>query len=591
LTPLLDVIEWAEWIGYAALAVVTFRLWRRHRSVAAAWAAATFGSLALVVVVAAAYGPNPKHISEVVTKVLIAVIVLFPYALFRFAATFIKPSRTMHTIAAIGVAIVVVWTFLLPKFPTDPATRPTGVFLVYLVALIALWTALSLPVGILLWLRGQGQPTLPRRRMRLLALATLGLNLSIVISGAAGNANRAVSQAITQLIGLGSAVAFYLAFAPPGPLRAWWRRSEEASLQRAAVGVSAATTLDEVTTGLLPRIAPLFGGHGAVLIGKQHGIIGSHGMTPDETAAIDTLIRTDAVERAGTDLITLPLRNGWIAVSASVYTPFFGNEEIERLRNIGAFIDLAIDRADLFEAERRARLEIERASDELESFLYSVSHDLKSPLVSLSGYIGYLLEDYGDAIGTEGRQYVERMTANASYMEDLIQDLLELSRIGRMQTEVADVDLGELVHDIAEGIRSSHPEATIDVSELPFLSINPSRARQLFTNLIENAVRHGGRSDIRVFVGSHREADGSTVLSVIDNGEGIPADYRERVFRVFERLQPDAGEGTGIGLSICRKIVDSLGGRIWVADAADGTDIEIALPADVVRSRKMEVSV
>jgi len=248
-TPLVLSLQYAEWVIFAALAYVTFRLWRKHRSVAAAWAAATFGTLLLVVVVAAALGPNPKHVNDLVVKILIAVIVLFPYALFRFAATFVLPSVFWRRFAGIGVAAVLVWTFVLPAFPTDPAVRPTGILLVYLLALVVMWTALSLPVAIVLWLRGQGQPTLPRRRMRLLALATFGINLSVIVSGVAGNANRNVTQAITETIGLASAIAFYLAFAPPGPLRAWWRRTEEASLQRAAVGVSAATTLAEVTPG------------------------------------------------------------------------------------------------------------------------------------------------------------------------------------------------------------------------------------------------------------------------------------------------------------------------------------------------------
>jgi len=586
--PLLVALQWAEWLVFGALAVVTFRLWRRHRSTAAAWAAATFGSLTLVVIAAAAYGPNPKHISDWVTKILVAVIVLFPYLLFRFATTFITPSRLAQRAAALGIGIVFVWTFFLPKFPPR-GTPPSGPLLVYLVGLILLWTALSLPVVALLWLRGRNQPMLPRRRMRLLASATFGINISIVISGAASRANPDVTQAVTEAIGLVSAVAFYLAFAPPGPLRAWWRRGEEGSLQRAAVGVSAATTLSEVTTGLLPRIVPLFGGNGAVLIGKDHGVIGSHGMTPSETQEIDSKIRAGAGEEIDADLITLPLRNGWLAVSASAYTPFFGNEEIDLLRSVGAFIDLAIDRSALFDAERRARAEIERANEELESFLYSVSHDLKSPLVSLSGYIGYLLADYGEKLGPEGKRYIERMTANATYMDELIQDLLELSRVGRMQTEATEVDIADLIRDIAVEVRSSHPEASIEVSDAPVVWMNPIRARQLFTNLIENAVVHAGRKDVSVRVGSSRGPDGSSEISIMDNGQGIPADYRERVFRVFERLQPDEGEGTGIGLSICRKIVDSLNGRIWVADVPEGTHIEISLPANVLRARKVEV--
>src|SRR5690349_15117776 len=112
-TPLVLGLQYAEWIVFAAVAFVTLRLWRRHRSPAAGWAAATFGTFLLVVVAAAAVGPNPKHLNDLFVKALIAVIVLFPYALFRFAATFISPSAFWRRFALVGVAAILVWTFLL----------------------------------------------------------------------------------------------------------------------------------------------------------------------------------------------------------------------------------------------------------------------------------------------------------------------------------------------------------------------------------------------------------------------------------------------------------------------------------------------
>src|SRR5439155_23208726 len=154
---------------YAVLAVVTFLLWRRHRSEPAAWAAATFGSLFLVVIAAAAYGPNPKNIPDWFVKLLIAVIVLFPYLLFRFSAAFIAPSRRLVQVATAAVGLVIVWTVLLPHFPKQ-GTPLHGQLFAYLLARVVLWTSLSLPIGVLLYRRGRGQPTLPRRRVGLVAL-------------------------------------------------------------------------------------------------------------------------------------------------------------------------------------------------------------------------------------------------------------------------------------------------------------------------------------------------------------------------------------------------------------------------------------
>ena len=119
------------------------------------------------------------------------------------------------------------------------------------------------------------------------------------------------------------------------------------------------------------------------------------------------------------------------------------------------------------------------------------------------------------------------------------------------------------------------------MGRLPVVTGDPVGFRQLFTNLIENAVRHGGRRDLMVVVEGRECLDGGVELSVSDNGQGIPAEHRERVFGVFERLEgPSTGAGTGMGLAICRKIVEVLGGGIGI-EGDHGTDVRIVLPAAV----------
>ncbi|MGH2722084.1 MAG: ATP-binding protein, partial [Actinomycetota bacterium] len=132
--------------------------------------------------------------------------------------------------------------------------------------------------------------------------------------------------------------------------------------------------------------------------------------------------------------------------------------------------------------------------------------------------------------------------------------------------------------------------ARFEIGALPVLSMNPVRARQLFTNLLDNAVVHGGRPDVTVRVAAVEAPDGSVVVSVSDDGVGIPERYREKVFGVFERLEGRRGRGTGIGLAVCRKIVESIGGRIWIAVSEQGTDIRIEMPANVVHGWHAEVS-
>ena len=228
-----------------------------------------------------------------------------------------------------------------------------------------------------------------------------------------------------------------------------------------------------------------------------------------------------------------------------------------------------------------ANRELERANAELETLVYSASHDLKSPMVSLLGYLEYLRLDYGEVLGREGNRYLDRMADSTMYMQQLIHDLIDLSRVGRSGVEPIEVDLRRLVQAIAEDAGAANPEAELRVGRLPVVTGDPVGFRQLFTNLIENAVRHGGRRDLMVVVEGHECLDGGVELSVSDNGRGIPAEHRERVFGVFERLEgPSTSAGTGMGLAICRKIVEVLGGGIGI-EGDHGTDVRIVLPAAV----------
>jgi len=235
--------------------------------------------------------------------------------------------------------------------------------------------------------------------------------------------------------------------------------------------------------------------------------------------------------------------------------------------------------ADAFSRERLARVGAERANQELESFVYTVSHDLNSPLISVLGYVDLFEADFGSSLPDEGKFYLERIKASSTYMQSLIRSLLELSRVGRVQTEPDDVDVDQLIGDITNEIRVSHPEVAVEVEQgLPHIFMNPLRARQLLANLVQNAVKYAKRPDVRIRVAGETGGHGLVTLSVADNGPGIAEEHRERVFGVFERLD-NTQEGTGIGLAVCKRIVETSGGRIWIADSETGTDMRISVPA------------
>jgi PAS domain S-box-containing protein len=234
------------------------------------------------------------------------------------------------------------------------------------------------------------------------------------------------------------------------------------------------------------------------------------------------------------------------------------------------------------EALTAANRELERSNAELETLVYSASHDLKSPMVSLLGYLEYLKLDYGDALGEEGGRYLDRLFDRALYMQRLISDLIDLSRAGRTSGAIGEVDLGELVRVVADEFAAAAPAAAVKIGSLPILAGDPVSFRQLLTNLVENAIAHGGRSDPTIAVEAATLGDGACELLVRDDGKGIPPEHRERVFGVFERLD-GSSPGTGMGLAICRKIVELMDGTISAhSGEGGGTEIRIVLPARLV---------
>jgi signal transduction histidine kinase len=245
----------------------------------------------------------------------------------------------------------------------------------------------------------------------------------------------------------------------------------------------------------------------------------------------------------------------------------------------------ALERAEWLERERALQAEVADVHAEMENLLYTVSHDLKSPLLTVLGYID-LLRTEGAVPEGQPTQFVERMEASALYMQRLINDLLELSRIGRRDATPEEVDLVEVAGEVADEVRSRHPDAYVEIGRLPVVTMSPVRARQLLNNLVDNAVVHGGRPDVAVEVGSGPCTDGGVRVWVADDGEGVPAEYRDRVFGVFERVGGVPGQGgTGIGLAACRKIVEHMGGSIQLADVGKGTRVEIVVPPGLVRSQ------
>jgi PAS domain S-box-containing protein len=230
--------------------------------------------------------------------------------------------------------------------------------------------------------------------------------------------------------------------------------------------------------------------------------------------------------------------------------------------------------------ERTAQLE--EAISELEAFSYSVSHDLRAPLRAINGYATILAEDHASAIGEDGLRYCDTIIVNTRRMGQLIDDLLSFSRLGRTRLAREPIDMGALANSAFGEIttESQRGAVTFTVGPLPPATGDPTLLRQVWANLLSNALKFtAGVPEPTITVG-WLPGQGETVYSVADNGPGFDMQHSDKLFQVFERLHGGDYEGSGIGLAIVRRAVESHGGRVWAEGApGEGATFSFSLPA------------
>jgi signal transduction histidine kinase len=224
-------------------------------------------------------------------------------------------------------------------------------------------------------------------------------------------------------------------------------------------------------------------------------------------------------------------------------------------------------------ALRVAEGDLKRSNAELEQFAYVASHDLQEPLRKVASFCQLLQQRYGGQLDARADQYIGFAVDGARRMQDLINDLLSFSRVGRLETPHVEVDTAALVvrvrADLGKAIEDSGAEILAD--SLPTVKGDPTLLRVVFQNLIANAIKFRGEDPPVVHVTAERE-DGFWKFRCADTGIGIDPEYAERIFVIFQRLHPrTVFEGTGIGLAMCRKIVEYHGGRMWL-DTETGSD-------------------
>ncbi|HOP86288.1 MAG TPA: PAS domain S-box protein [Syntrophorhabdaceae bacterium] len=237
---------------------------------------------------------------------------------------------------------------------------------------------------------------------------------------------------------------------------------------------------------------------------------------------------------------------------------------------------------ELEERVRKRTIELEASNKELEAFTYSVSHDLKAPLRAIEGFTRILVEDYEAQLDAEGKRICSVIVDNTRYMGELIEDLLTLSRTGRIKMHLLPIDMKQMAYSVFSELTTFEEKKRIDfhVGDLPQATGDPTLIKQVFMNLIGNAIKFSSKRKKAIIEIKGEESEEEVVYSVQDNGIGFDMRYIDKIFGLFQRLHGrDEFKGTGVGLAIVERIIHRHGGRVWAeGEEGKGATFWFALP-------------
>lgn len=227
-------------------------------------------------------------------------------------------------------------------------------------------------------------------------------------------------------------------------------------------------------------------------------------------------------------------------------------------------------------------MDLESSNKELEAFTYSVSHDLRAPLRIISGFSGMLKDDYGSLLDDEGKRMLSTISKNSEKMGDLIDSLLEFSRLGRRNLKKTTVNMNKLVKEVLEDLQvDNNTKVELAIRNLPKVKGDSDLLKQVFINLLSNAIKYSGKKERPIIeIGADNKKD-EIIYWVKDNGSGFDMKYKDKLFGVFQRLHRDKEfEGTGIGLAIVHRIITRSGGNVWAESQINqGATFFVSLPS------------
>lgn len=339
-------------------------------------------------------------------------------------------------------------------------------------------------------------------------------------------------------------------------------------MQSIQAGVLIIDAETHTITDINPKALELIGTEKAGVVGKTC----HHFVCPSEEGRCPITDLGQDVDNA--ERVLIDIRGRRIPIIKSVNTVTIGGKRLL----IESFVDIS-ERKRMEEQNALLIRELETANAELKDFAYIVSHDLKAPLRAIGSLAQWLHADYHDKFDDEGKAQIDLLVSRAARMQGLIEGILEYSRVGRVREQKEDISLDTVVREV---ISSLSPPAHIAVSvdtPLPVIRYERTRIYQVIANLVSNAIKYMDKPQGEIHIACTREGD-FWKISVRDNGPGIESRHFEKIFQIFQTLQPrDKVESTGIGLTIVKKIVEMNGGRIWIeSEIGKGSIFYLTIP-------------
>jgi len=595
----LQIVQALVSLSFLALGVFTVVDWLRHRERSRGYLALALATLGLTSVISQLNTQTGYRLGVLVGDLALVLFMTSGYALLLFRDSFIPLSRRLR-LGALVLTVAVTAFALVVRIPSGPGSRPTTVQSAATIALVLVWSACVMEPIIRFWAASRHRPAVQRARLRAVGGGYAAIVLILLVAGFGGSAATNLTvQWLFEAVAVIALPLLYVSFAAPRWLRRLWRQQEEEQF-RDAVYDLVLFSPDRAT--LAKRAADwglrLVGADGIAILDASGEILAVRGMEAGAAhrlaADLDPkgqprLLATRGSNRDDAILLPLPLDSGMgaMVVVSGPYTPFFGTDELARLRGYAANITAALDRIRV--TERLAALEKTKSQ-----FLNLASHELRSPLGVINGYLSMLEQGSLGQLTESGARAIEVLKAKTLELNLLVAQMLDAARLedGRLALKRDLLDLGQLAGRAMQVVAPvATPDHTLTL-ETPtngvFVSGDADRISTIIVNLLENAIKYspnGGK--IQCIVSA---ADHAATLSVVDHGVGIAQEDLPRLFHRFERIdhrETSHVGGTGLGLYLSRELARQHGGDILLESRPGaGSTFTLTLPLAVAAPEK-----